>query len=80
MLRKGFVRARIDDEVEIDEDIDLDKKKAHTIEIVVPPGAEAGGQAAPHRLARDRPEAGGAPTPSFYMASRIRTTSLLEVP
>ncbi|HEV8200979.1 MAG TPA: excinuclease ABC subunit UvrA [Candidatus Polarisedimenticolia bacterium] len=36
MLRKGFVRARIDDEVmEIDEDIDLDKKKAHTIEIVV---------------------------------------------
>jgi excinuclease ABC subunit A len=36
MLRKGFVRARIDDEVmEISEDIDLDKKKAHTIEIVV---------------------------------------------
>jgi excinuclease ABC subunit A len=36
MLRKGFVRARIDGEVlEIDEDLDLDKKKAHTIEIVV---------------------------------------------
>jgi excinuclease ABC subunit A len=36
MLRKGFVRARIDGEVEeLDEDIELDKKKAHTIEIVV---------------------------------------------
>ncbi|HKQ96416.1 MAG TPA: excinuclease ABC subunit UvrA [Candidatus Polarisedimenticolia bacterium] len=36
MLRKGFVRARIDGEVmEIGDDIDLDKKKAHTIEVVV---------------------------------------------
>src|SRR5262245_36174730 len=36
MLRKGFVRARIDGEVmEIDDDLELDKKKAHTIEIVV---------------------------------------------
>jgi excinuclease ABC subunit A len=36
MMRKGFVRARIDGEVEeLAEDIELDKKKAHTIEIVV---------------------------------------------
>jgi len=36
MLRKGFVRARIDGEVvEIEDGIELDKKKAHTIEIVI---------------------------------------------
>ncbi len=36
MLKKGFVRARIDGEVvEISDGIELDKKKAHTIEIVI---------------------------------------------
>jgi len=36
MMKKGFVRARVDGAVlEISEGIDLDKKKAHTIEIVV---------------------------------------------
>jgi excinuclease ABC subunit A len=36
MMKKGFVRARVDGEVvEIADGIDLDKKKAHTIEIVV---------------------------------------------
>jgi len=36
MLRKGFVRARVDGEVvEIEDGIELDKKKAHTIEIVI---------------------------------------------
>ena len=36
MMKKGFVRARVDGAVvEISEGVDLDKKKAHTIEIVV---------------------------------------------
>src|SRR5262245_14872290 len=36
MMRKGFVRARVDGEViEIADGVDLDKKKAHTIEIVI---------------------------------------------
>jgi len=36
MMKKGFVRARVDGQaVEIADPIDLDKKKAHTIEIVV---------------------------------------------
>ena len=36
MMRKGFVRARIDGKVaELSDDIDLDKKKKHSIEVVV---------------------------------------------
>jgi excinuclease ABC subunit A len=36
MLRKGFVRARIDGKVmELSDEIDLDKKRKHTIEVVV---------------------------------------------
>ncbi|HMC82525.1 MAG TPA: excinuclease ABC subunit UvrA, partial [Candidatus Polarisedimenticolia bacterium] len=36
MIRKGFVRARIDGKVmELSDDIDLDKKRKHSIEIVV---------------------------------------------
>ncbi len=36
MMKKGFIRARVDGQViEISDRIDLDKKKAHTIEIVV---------------------------------------------
>ncbi len=36
MMRKGFVRARIDGKVvELSDDIDLDKKRKHSIEVVV---------------------------------------------
>ncbi len=61
LLKHGYTRARIDGElVNLDDDLNLDKRKNHTIEVVIDRSAgEAGDRTSPGNVSRPGHEAGG---------------------
>ena len=63
LLKHGYTRARVDGElVNLDDDLNLDKRKNHTIEVDDrPPAGKAGHRASPGNVGRSGDEAGRRP-------------------